>query len=262
MTIEEFITELFCRVDDEMQDVPKHPQAKLTPSELVVIGFLFVLKGRGQRAFYRWLRKNWQGCFPNLVERTRLFRNLAAHQEWVERFLADPSMIGIIDSYGVELIHPYREGRSDQQLGRKGISNHRWIVGIKLCIVINHLGEIVAWEYDTANVYDGTAFQELVDALADDMVIFSDTHFVKKGWEPTNLRPCERGVWNDRMIIETVLSMLTRIFDLKRMHHRVPAFLRMHLAYAVTLFNVLIKWHGLPSDDDGFVPLSIAEFSL
>ena len=94
------------------------------------------------------------------------------------------------------------------------------------------------------------------------MVIFSDTHFVKAGWEPANLRPCKRGVWNDRMIVETVLSMMTRIFDLKRMHHRIPETLRMHLAYAVTLFNLLVNWSGLQPNEAGFVSLAIAEFSL
>jgi hypothetical protein len=29
MTTVDFITALFCRVDDRMQDVPKHPQAHL-----------------------------------------------------------------------------------------------------------------------------------------------------------------------------------------------------------------------------------------
>jgi hypothetical protein len=27
-------------------------------------------------------------------------------------------------------------------------------------------------------------------------------------------------------------------------------------------FHVLVQWHGLPTDEQGFVPLSIAEFSL
>jgi hypothetical protein len=27
-------------------------------------------------------------------------------------------------------------------------------------------------------------------------------------------------------------------------------------------FNMLVQWHGLPTDEQGFVPLSIAEFSL
>lgn len=31
MTTVDFITELFCRVDHAMQDVPKHPQAALYP---------------------------------------------------------------------------------------------------------------------------------------------------------------------------------------------------------------------------------------
>jgi hypothetical protein len=35
-------------------------------------------------------------------------------------------VLGVIDTYGIELIHPIREGRSPQQIGRKGVSNHRW----------------------------------------------------------------------------------------------------------------------------------------
>ena len=38
MTIQDFITELFCKVDDQMADVPKHSQALLWPSETVTIG--------------------------------------------------------------------------------------------------------------------------------------------------------------------------------------------------------------------------------
>lgn len=43
MTIEEFITELFCRVDDTRLEGPIHPQAKLIPNELVVIVFFIRL---------------------------------------------------------------------------------------------------------------------------------------------------------------------------------------------------------------------------
>ncbi len=53
MTNEDFITELFCRVDDAMRDVGKHSQASLYPSEVVTLGILFALKGSGNRAFYR-----------------------------------------------------------------------------------------------------------------------------------------------------------------------------------------------------------------
>ncbi len=94
-------------------------------------------------------------------------------------------MIGVIDSYGIELLHPRREGRSKAQIGKKGKSNWRWIVGGKLCFVLDHLGRIVDWECDTANVYDGSAFQRLVDKFRHEMVIFSDSGFEKVDWHPT-----------------------------------------------------------------------------
>ena len=37
MTTVDFITELFCRIADVMDDIPKHPQAKLYPSEVVTL---------------------------------------------------------------------------------------------------------------------------------------------------------------------------------------------------------------------------------
>lgn len=261
MTTLEFIIGLFCIVDDTL-DVPKHSQAKLYPSEVVTLALLYVLKGGGSRAFWRWLTRDYDYLFPNLPHRTRLFRLFNSHSHYVAQFLADPSMLGIIDSYGIELLHPIREGRSEKQSGKKGISNHRWIVGGKLCFVINHLGLVVGWDCDTANVYDGAAFQDLVDALADQMVVFSDTGFEKQGWHPTNLHICKRGEWNVRMLVETVLSMLTYICDFKRSRHKVWQYFKTKLGFAMALFNILAQWHGLPADDNGFIPLSIAEFSL
>jgi hypothetical protein len=262
MPTEDFIIELFCRVDDKMLEVTKHSQAALYPGEVVTLALLFALKGCGNRAFYRWLRANWRHLFPSLPHRTRLFRLFNSHRKWVERFMAEPTLIGVIDSYGIELIHPRREGRSPQQIGRKGSSNRRWIVGGKLCLLLNRLGLVVDWDCDTANVYDGSAFQHLVDGVAEDMVVFSDVHFIKKGWQPLNLRPCQRGEWNDRMIVETVLSMLTLVCHLKKVMHRVWSYFKSRLGYTMALFNLLVQWHGLQPDEYGFVHLSIAEFSL
>ena len=59
---------------------------------------------------------------------------MATHQGLCDLFLADPTFFTVVDTYGIELIHPWREGRSPKQLGKKGKSNHRWIVGIKLCL--------------------------------------------------------------------------------------------------------------------------------
>src|SRR6059058_3682125 len=124
----DFITALFCRVDDRMQDVPKHPQAHLYPSEVVTLAMLFALKGVGDRAFYRCLVRDYRPLFPGVPERTRLFRLFVTHQDWADAFLADPTILGVADSEGIDRLHPYREGRGTQQMGGKGRSNHRGIV--------------------------------------------------------------------------------------------------------------------------------------
>lgn len=179
---------MFCRVDDVLRDVPTHPQARLYPSEVTTLALLFALKGGGERAFYRWLERDYRPLFPGLPERTRLFRLFATHQAWADRFLAQPTLLGVADSYGVELLHPYREKRKRRlgRLGRKGISNHRWIVGGKLAVVLNKWGLVCGWAADTANVHDST-FQPLVARFADEMVVLADGNVARKDGNPPNI---------------------------------------------------------------------------
>ncbi len=235
----EFITALFCQVDDHLSDIPKHPEAHLWPSEVVTLGLLHALKGVGNRAFYRWLTRDYRPLFPRLPERTRLFRLLKTHQDWTRAFMAAPTVLGVIDTYGIELIHPMREGRSPQQIGRKGLSNHRWIVGGKLCLLLNQWG--------------------LIDGR---MIVLSDTGFHAAEGDPSNLKLCPRGEWEDRMLVETVLSMLTLVCHFKKVMHRGWAYFQARLAFTMAAFNVLVQWHGFQPNASGFVPLSIAEFSL
>src|SRR5262247_2197941 len=152
----EFITAVFYEVDEQLRTIPKHPEAHLWPSEVVTLGLLHALKGGTNRVFYRWLTRDYRPLFPRLSERTRLFRLFTTHHDWTQVFLAAPTVLGVIDTYGIELIHPMREGRSPQQIGRKGLSHHRWIVGGKLCLLFNQWGLIVGWACATANVADNT----------------------------------------------------------------------------------------------------------
>jgi hypothetical protein len=154
MTPIDFITELCCRVDDQMRGVGKHAQAVLWPSEIVTLGLLHALKGVGHRAFYRWRTRDYQALCPHLPERTRWFRLLKTPQGWTSQWLAQPSLLGVVDSLGIELIHPIREARSPRQIGRKGVSNHRGMVGGKLCWVINPLGGITGGVWAPANAHD------------------------------------------------------------------------------------------------------------
>jgi len=260
MTVE-FITALFYEVDEQIGAIPKHPEAHLWPSEVVTLGLLHALKGGGNRPFYRWLTRDYRALFPCLPERTRLFRLFKTHHDWTQAFLAAPTVLGVIDTYGIELIHPIREGRSPQQIGRKGLSNHRWIVGGKLCLVLNQWGLVVAWACATANVPDNT-FQGLVRQFEDQMIVLSDMAFHAAEGDPPNLKLCPRGAWEERILVETVLSMLTVVCHFKKVMHRGWAYFQARLAFTMAAFNVLVQWHGLLPNAAGFVPLSIAEFSL
>ena len=193
--------------------------------------------------------------------RKNVYGGEKTHHNWTQVFLAAPTVLGVIDTYGIELIHPMREGRSPQQIGRKGLSNHRWIVGGKLCLVLNQWGFIVAWDCATANVADNT-FQGLIQQFEERMIILSDTAFHAAEGDPTNLKLCRRGEWEDRMLVETVLARLTLVCHVKKVMHRGWVYFQACLACTMAAFHVLVQWHGFQLNASGYVPLSIAELSL
>lgn len=240
MPTDEIIIRLFCIVDDELRPVNKRADAHLYPSEMVTLGLVFTLKGGRFRAFYRWLDANYRALFPRLPERTRLQRLLRDYAELTDYFLADLSLFTVLDSYGVERIHPRREGRSDQQIGRKGISNGRWIVGIKVAWLINNAGEVVDWSWDTAEAPDNV-FRPLATGHDGMTITLCDNGFREKEAPQQNLKYCERGTWNDRFTIETNLSWVTELFHAKKLYHRVTAHLTARLRSLAALINCLLK---------------------
>jgi hypothetical protein len=131
--------------------------------------------------------------FPALPERTRLFRLLAAQRTWTDEFLATPSVVGVVDSYGIELWPPMREGRRRQQIGRKGKSNHRGIVGGKLGVLLNQLGLVVGWDCAGANAPE-SAFHPLIETFEEEMSVLRDTAFHAKEGDPMKLKLCDRGL--------------------------------------------------------------------
>lgn len=254
MTAIDFTMELFCRVDDLLLDVKKHVLAELYPSEVVTLGMLHALRGGGNRAFYRWVQKELSSLFPRLPERTRLFRLMVQFQGLCQRFLAQPSFFGVADTYGIELVHPWREKRTQREVARKGLSNHRWIVGAKLAVVTDDCGRIVSFEVAGANVHD-TSFHPLIEQWQEQMIVLADQGFKAKDNNPTNLKICPKGQWNERMIVETVFSLFTVILKMKKLAHRLLAPLQARLAYTCAVFNLCTDWNGE-------VKLQLAPFAL
>jgi len=263
MTTEDIIPHIFYLVATSLPEIPRHSQAKLYPSELVTIGILFALKGGCFRAFYRWLKRDYGNWFGDgtLPERTRLQRLLQTHQDWCNLLLSKPSLFTVIDSYPIELLFPIREGRSEQQVGKKGRDKGRWSIGIKLCVLLNDVCRVVNWDWDTMNVND-KHFHPVVEPFIGETIALADFGFRDKDGIPENMKICKKGTWNERMCVETVFSMLTLVCDLKRIRHRLSAYIEMRLAYVVVMLNILLDlFHFRYPEVDPF-KMSIAEFSL
>jgi hypothetical protein len=239
MPMEDIIIHLFCIVDDELKDVKRHDQALLHPSETVTIGVIYALKGGAYRAFYRRLMWNWRHFFPNLPELSRLLRVLGHYRSLTDRFLRKLSFFTVMDSFGIETIHPIREGRSCDQVGKKGKSNHRWIVGVKWCPLINNNGEIVDWDWAPANEHD-QVFRPVAEQYDGETITLTDSGFKKADAPPRNIKLCARGTWNERMLIETVNSIITTLFHSKKISQRADIYIEARLSYLTALINIFL----------------------
>jgi hypothetical protein len=115
-----------------------------------------------------------------------------------------------------------REGCSLRQIGRTGLSAHRWMVGGTRCLLLNQWGLVVAWACATAHVAD-TTLRWLMRQGEERMIVLSDPAFHAAEGDPATLTRGQRGEWQDRLRVETVLSLLTLVSHCKKAMPRVWA---------------------------------------
>jgi len=94
------------------------------------------------------------------------------------------------------------------------------------------------------------------------MIVLERYPSMRREGDPATSNWCQRGDWQDRMLVETVLSMLTVVCHFKHVMHRGWEYFQARLAFTMAAFNVLVQWHGFQPYASGFVPLSMADFSL
>jgi len=86
------------------------------------------------------------------------------------------------------------------------------------------------------------------------MIVLSDTGFHAAEGDPTHLKLCPRGEWHDRILVETVLAMLTLVCHVKKVMQRGWASCQARLAFTMAAFNVLVQWHGFRPTTSGSCP--------
>ncbi len=111
------------------------------------------------------------------------------------------------------------------------------------------------------NVY-AQHVQPVVEPFSGQTMILADFGFRDPEGVPENLKICQKGTWNERMCLETVFSMLTSVWDWKRIRPRLAEYIQARLAYVIAMFNILLDlFHHLHPEADPF-QMSIAQFAL
>ena len=175
--------------------------------------------------------------------------------------MAAPPGRGGSATYGIELLHPRREGRCPPPLGRHGLANHRWMVGGQLGLRRNQGGWLVGGAGATAHVADHT-LHWLSQPGAGRLSVLSAPGCQAAAGAPRNLKRGQRGEWQDRRLVETGLSRLTLVCHLQKVRQRGWAYVQARLAFTMAAGNGLVQWPGFRPYASGFVPLAIAECSL
>lgn len=249
------IIALFCTIAKKLGRKDKrHPLGKLYLSEIILCGVLFSLKGGSFRQFYTWLNRR---DVLSLPDRTRLQRLLIKYKDTCNHFLSDPTLFNAMDSFGVEIIHPIRESRSkqSQRVSKKGKSNYRWIIGRKINLAINGKLEIVNYQDETVNVCDNSFNEHYRETKG---IVLTDNGYRKKGGTPANFKVCQRGTWNERMLVESLFSLWTRICQMKHSFHRTIAGFKAKVAYLVALTNLVFSLN----QKLGFDKFSMVQWAL
>ncbi len=146
------------------------------------------------------------------------------------------------------------------EMGKKSRDKGRWSIGIKLCWLLDTQGRVVAWDWNTMNVSD-KHFHHVVEPFVDQTIACTDWGFRSTDGVPENMKLCKKGTWNDRMFIETALSMVTIVCDLKRIRHRVAEYVTSRLACVSAMFYVLLQL-SRELFPDSERRMSICKFSL
>jgi hypothetical protein len=121
-----------------------------------------------------------------------------------------------------------------------------------------------AAEAQNSILFDGeTSYNECDNTLNDEHreaadINLTDQGFKKKVGTPASFKICKKGQWNERMGIETLFSLWTRICNMKKSFHRTTEGFKAKIAYLAALTNIILR----KNEELGYAKLSMVQWSL
>lgn len=220
-------------------------EPRLILSEMMTIVCYFHFSGYKTFKHYylHHVEAHLKPYFPRLVSYKRfnklmkgLIFPLFAFQQTVKGISKG---IAYIDSTILSVCHICRTSRHKvfKSIAKKGKTSTGWFYGLKLHVVINHMGEIVSWMLTSGNTDDRTVVRKLVSGLSGKL--FGDRGYVSKSLFGTlykqgiqlitrlksNMKnvlmdTCDKVLLYKRGIIESAFNKLKTTFQIEHHRHR------------------------------------------
>lgn len=256
------VTEIFCAIDDFCKyfeesynryliDNPhrkRNRTCSMSLSEIMTITILFHLSDyRTFKSFYiNCLKRELNSYFPNSVSYNRFVELIPSGLVPLTVFLSGikgrETGLYFADSTSIEVCHNKRERRHRvfKDIATKGKNSMGWFFGLKLHLVINNLGEIMACTITKANTDDRVPLPKMLQKLKG--WLFADKGYlgmplikklqaqaiqiftkVRKTMKARIMTPTQQFFLGKRGIIETVIDQLKNSCQIEHTRHRSPA---------------------------------------
>ena len=220
-------------------------KSTLTLSELMTIAIMFHSSGyRTFKHYYIYhVQAHWKPFFPNLVsykQINKLMKRIIFPLFVLQQSLQGSSEgVSFVDSTVLTVCHICRASRHKvfKGIAKKGKTTTGWFFGMKLHLVINHRGEIIAWMITAGNVDDRKPVPELARGLFGK--IFGDRGYISKAlfehlyerglklvtrikanMKNTLMDTMDKLLLYKRGIIESVINKLKSVCQIEHHRHR------------------------------------------
>lgn len=272
------LTRIFCEVDDFCKEFERYTAGKLLPvrgkgkrgpmcclseSEIMTVLIFFQSSGfRNFKIFYVGFLSVYQkNAFPHLPSYQRFIEimNRVIFHLILFSQLNSGKRTGIyyIDSTCLPVCHLKRSKRHKtfEDIAQYGRTSVGWFFGLKLHLVINHQGELIAFKITRGNVNDAKASESLLKLLQG--MVFGDKGYIgktlfsrllekglklitrtRKNMKPQAYSVLEKQLLNQRGIIETVINHFKHHYQVWHTRHRSVINAMTHLMAAIAAYVI------------------------
>ena len=255
------LLEVFCHVDDFVkvfmpafhqqllthQLKKRHRMTRLSTSEIMTILIFFHYSHyRDFKAYYlQWVRIKLRQEFPHLLSYKRFVALIPSVLvplcAYLQSIKATSDGLAFVDSTSIAVCHRKRisQHKVFAGMGQLGKSTKGWFFGLKLHLICNHRGELVACRITPGNVDDREPLPEMAKNLWGKL--FGDKGYIsqplfeelfanglqlitgiKKNMKNKLLPLFDKLMLRKRSLIECIIHQLKNVFQAEHSRHRNP----------------------------------------